>query len=73
MAVVAGIAFFFIRAGLALMPALASRRPIKKWAAAAALVTAAFYLVLSGASVSHTSMYWRTSLGGRPTTSRAGR
>jgi competence protein ComEC len=52
MAVVAGIAFFFIRAGLALMPALASRRPIKKWAAAAALVTAAFYLVLSGASVS---------------------
>ncbi len=52
MAVVAGIAFFFIRAGLALMPALASRRPIKKWAAAAALATAAFYLVLSGASVS---------------------
>jgi len=52
MAVVAGIAFFFIRAGLALMPALAAHRPIKKWAAAAALVTAAFYLVLSGASVS---------------------
>jgi competence protein ComEC len=52
MAVVAGIAFFFIRALLALIPALASRRPIKKWAAAAALVVAAFYLVLSGASVS---------------------
>ena len=52
MAVVAGIVFFFIRAGLALIPSLASRRPIKKWAAAAALVTAAFYLVLSGASVS---------------------
>ena len=52
MAVVAGIAFFFIRAGLALMPALANRRPIKKWAAAAALVAAACYLVLSGASVS---------------------
>lgn len=52
MAVVAGIAFFFIRAGLALMPALANRRPIKKWAAAAALVAAACYLVLSGASIS---------------------
>jgi competence protein ComEC len=52
MAVVAGIVFFVIRAALALAPALASRRPIKKWAAAAALVAAAFYLVLSGASVS---------------------
>jgi competence protein ComEC len=52
MAVVAGIAFFFIRALLALMPALAVRRPIKKWAAAGALVVALFYLVLSGAGVS---------------------
>ncbi len=52
MAVVAGIVFFFIRASLALIPLLASRRPIKKWAAAAALVTAAFYLLLSGSSVS---------------------
>jgi competence protein ComEC len=52
MAVVAGIAFFFIRAVLALIPALALRRPIKKWAAAGALLVAAFYLVLSGASVS---------------------
>jgi competence protein ComEC len=52
MAVVAGIVFFFIRAGLALIPSLANRYPIKKWAAAGALVTAAFYLVLSGASVS---------------------
>jgi competence protein ComEC len=51
-AVVAGIAFFFIRAGLALFPSLASRRPIKKWAALGALGTGAFYLVLSGASVS---------------------
>ena len=52
MAVVAGIVFFFIRAGLALIPSLASRYPIKKWAAAGALFTAAFYLVLSGASIS---------------------
>ena len=49
MAVVTGIIFFFVRGGLALIPALASRRPIKKWAAATALCGAAFYLVLSGA------------------------
>ncbi len=52
MAVVAGIVFFVIRALLALAPALAARRPIKKWAAVAALPAAAFYLVLSGAGVS---------------------
>jgi competence protein ComEC len=51
MAVVTGIIFFFIRGGLALIPSLASHRPIKKWAAASALVAAAFYLVLSGAGV----------------------
>jgi competence protein ComEC len=51
MATVAGIAFFFIRGLLALIPSLASRRPIKKWAAAGALAAATFYLVLSGAGV----------------------
>ena len=51
MAVVAGIVFFFIRAGLALIPLLAVRHPIKKWAAAGALVAAAFYLLLSGNEV----------------------
>ncbi len=49
MAVVTGIIFFFVRGGLALIPSLASRQPIKKWAAAIALLGAAFYLVLSGA------------------------
>jgi len=44
MAVVAGIVFFFIRAGLALVPSLASRYPIKKWAACGAILAAAFYL-----------------------------
>lgn len=52
MAVVAGILFFCVRAGLALSPALAIGKPIKKWAALAALFAAAFYLVISGASVS---------------------
>ncbi len=51
MALVAGVVFFLVRASLALSPGLALRRPIKKWAAAAALVAAAGYLVLSGAEV----------------------
>ena len=51
MAVVAGIVFFLIRAGLALIPSLASRHPIKKWAASGAIIAAAFYLLLSGAEV----------------------
>jgi competence protein ComEC len=51
MALVAGVVFFLVRAGLALSPGLALRRPIKKWAAGAALVAAAGYLVLSGAEV----------------------
>ncbi|MGO8781353.1 MAG: ComEC/Rec2 family competence protein, partial [Rhodomicrobium sp.] len=51
MAVVAGVVFFILRAGLALIPGLADRAPIKKWAAFAALGVTAFYLVLSGAEV----------------------
>jgi competence protein ComEC len=50
-AAVSGIAFSLIRTGLDLVPAPASWRAIKKWAAAAP-VTGAFYLVLSGTSVS---------------------
>ncbi|MGH6768360.1 MAG: ComEC/Rec2 family competence protein [Xanthobacteraceae bacterium] len=51
MAVVAGLMFFAVRALFALTPAFSGRYPIKKWAAVAALVAAAFYLVLSGAEV----------------------
>ncbi|HZT25161.1 MAG TPA: ComEC/Rec2 family competence protein [Pseudolabrys sp.] len=51
MAVVAGIVFFVIRATLALVPGIAMRHPIKKWAAGAAVIAAAFYLVLSGNEV----------------------
>lgn len=57
MAVVAGIVFFVIRAGLALFASLAIRRPIKKWAAAGALVAATFYLILSGAEVATQRSY----------------
>jgi competence protein ComEC len=51
MAVVAGMIFFVFRAGLALIPGLAERAPIKKWAAFAALLVTTFYLLLSGAEV----------------------
>jgi competence protein ComEC len=51
MAVVAGIVFFVIRGSLALVPGLAIRHPIKKWAAAFAFAAALFYLLLSGSEV----------------------
>jgi competence protein ComEC len=51
MVIVAGVVFFMIRAGFALIPGFAERHPIKKWAALAALFAAAFYLLLSGAEV----------------------
>ena len=51
MAVVLGIVFFILRPRLALIPGLADRLPVKKWAAFAALLVTAFYLVLSGAEV----------------------
>ena len=41
--------FWVVRAMLAAIPRLALRYPIKKWAAAAALCSAAFYLMISGA------------------------
>jgi competence protein ComEC len=50
MAVVVAIIFFVIRSSLALVP-MFTRHPIKKWAAAVALVVAAAYLLLSGAEV----------------------
>jgi len=57
MAVVAGIVFFILRASLALVPSLATRFPIKKWAAVAALIAATFYLLLSGAEVATQRSY----------------
>ncbi len=48
---VAGLVFFVIRAGLALIPALALRYPIKTWAALAALAAAFFYTLLAGATI----------------------
>ncbi len=62
MAVVAGIVFFVVRALLALVPVLALRRPIKKWAAAAALVITTLYLVLSGAEVATQRSFIMTAI-----------
>ncbi|MEK9281371.1 MULTISPECIES: ComEC/Rec2 family competence protein [unclassified Bradyrhizobium] len=62
MAVVAGVVFFAIRALLALIPGLAVSFPIKKWSAAAALVAAAFYLLLSGAEVATQRSFFMTAV-----------
>jgi competence protein ComEC len=51
MSLLAGLAFFVVRRGLAAVPPVALRFPIKKWAAVAALALTAVYLLLSGASV----------------------
>ncbi len=52
MGMLAGIVFFAVRAMLALIPALALRYSIKKWAAFAALLASFCYLLLSDATVS---------------------
>jgi competence protein ComEC len=51
MGLLAGFVFMSVRGGLALIPSLALRYPIKKWAALVALPAAAFYLALSGGNV----------------------
>jgi len=51
MSLLAGLVFFVVRGGLALVPAVALRYPIKKWAAAFALVATFLYMLLAGAPV----------------------
>lgn len=48
---VAGGVFWAVRAALALVPGLALRLPIRKWAAAAALLMALFYMMLAEGGV----------------------
>ncbi len=48
MGLATGLIFFAVRLGLAAIEPLALRFPIKKWAAAAALASGLFYLVISG-------------------------
>ncbi|MCW5680218.1 MAG: ComEC family competence protein [Xanthobacteraceae bacterium] len=57
MALIAGALFALARGTLALIPGLALRRPIKKWAAVLALLGVTAYLVLSGAEVATQRSY----------------
>lgn len=50
MAIMGGAVFFCLRFALALWPAVALSYPIKKWAAAGAMLGALGYLLISGAS-----------------------
>lgn len=51
MALVAGTVLLGFRIGFALFPDFASRHPVKKYAALAALLACAFYLAISGGAV----------------------
>lgn len=62
MGLFAGLVFFLVRAGLALVEPVALRWPIKKWAAAAALLAAFLYLLLSGASIPTRRAFIMTAL-----------
>jgi competence protein ComEC len=57
MTLVAGGVFWLVRATLALFPGLTLRRPIKKWAAVAALLAGLFYMLLAGAGVATQRSY----------------
>lgn len=62
MVLVTGVVFWSVRAGLALIPSLALRRPIKKWAAIAALLVSGFYLLISGLDVAAQRSFVMTSI-----------
>ncbi len=57
LAIVIGLVFVVVRYGFALTPFIALRYPIKKWAAATALVAGFFYLLLAGAPLSAERAY----------------
>lgn len=58
----AGIVFIGLRCALALVPAIALRYPIKKWAAVAALGATLFYMLLAGAPVPTQRAFLMTGL-----------
>jgi competence protein ComEC len=62
MVLVTGVVFWSVRAGLALVPSLALRRPIRKWAAIAALLVSGFYLLISGLDVAAQRSFIMTSI-----------
>jgi competence protein ComEC len=62
MVIMAGAVFFSIRLGLAAIPAIALRYPIKKWAAAGAMAGALGYLLISGAAFATVRSYIMISI-----------
>ncbi|MFH1803427.1 MAG: ComEC/Rec2 family competence protein [Pseudomonadota bacterium] len=62
MGLLCGTVFFFVRLVLAAIPPLALRYPVKKWAACAAMIAGAFYLVLSGGTVPTQRAYVMTGI-----------
>src|SRR5262245_55757443 len=62
MVIMAGAVFFSIRFLLAAVPAIALRYPIKKWAAAAAMLGAFGYLTISGAAFATVRSYIMISI-----------
>lgn len=62
MSLLAGMAFFLVRGGLALIPAVALRYPIKKWAAALAMLLTLLYMLLAGAPVPAQRAFLMTGL-----------
>ncbi len=62
MALVAGLLFVAIRGTLSLVPTIALRRPIKKYAALGALAGTSFYMVLSGGEVATLRSWIMTSV-----------
>lgn len=59
---VAGCVFFFVRLGFALIPGFALHYPIKKYAAAIAIMIAFAYMILAGATVPTIRAFIMTSL-----------
>ena len=62
MMLIAGTAFFFVRALFALSPRLALAYPIRKWAAGAALSVVTIYLALSGGGAATVRAYVMASI-----------
>src|SRR5204862_7546300 len=62
MVIMAGAVFFCIRLALAAIPAIALRYPIKKWAAAGAMIGAFGYILVSGAGFATVRSYIMISI-----------
>lgn len=62
LSIVAGLVFLLLRRGFSLIPTIAQRYPIKKWAALGAIVFTALYLSISGFAVPAKRAFIMTSV-----------